>query len=244
MSSTTAADRGRSLDGRTALVTGASRGIGLECARLLQAEGAGLVLLGRDLRTLTGVAESLGGAAACHAVDLGQPDMVERVLGDIRERLGDAPDIVVNNAAHFFLTPAEETTVEDFQRAVAVNLTGHFAIVRGFLGAMKARGSGHLVTIGSEADRRARPGNAAYAASKFGLRGLHEVLREELRGTGVRTTLVSPASVDTGIWDAVGAADRARPDAMLPPSSVAEAVRWAVTRPPDVNVDELRLSRA
>jgi NADP-dependent 3-hydroxy acid dehydrogenase YdfG len=243
MSSTTAADRGRSLDGRTALVTGASRGIGLECARLLHADGARLVLLGRDIRTLTNVAESLGGAE-CHALDLGEPAMVQRVLGHIGEGPGGAPDIIVNNAASFVLTPAEETTVVDFQRVVAVNLTGHFAIVREFLGAMKARESGHVVTIGSEADHRGLPGNAAYAASKFGLRGLHEVLRAELRGTGVRTTLVSPGPVDTGLWEGVDGGNVATPDEMLPASSVAEAVRWAVTRPPGVNVDEVRLSRA
>lgn len=244
MSSTTAADRGRSLDGRSALITGASRGIGLECARLLHAEGARLVLLGREIRTLTDAAASLGGAVECRALDLTSPEVVRRVLGDIRLRLGDAPDIIVSNAAHFFLAPAEDTASDEFERAVTVNLTGHFAIVREFLGAMKARKTGHVVTIGSEADRRGLPGNAAYAASKFGLRGLHEVLREELRGTGVRTTLVSPGPVATGLWDAVRAGDRAPRDAMLAASSVAEAVRWAVTREPGVNVDELRLSRA
>lgn len=244
MSSTTAADRGRSLDGRTALITGASRGIGLACARLLHAEGARLVLLGRDDRTLAEVVSSLGGRAEGHALDLAAPELVPRALATVRERLGGAPDIIVNNAAYFFVRPAEDTALDDFQRAVAVNLTGHFAIVRGFLGAMKARRAGHVVTIGSLADHRALPGNAAYAASKFGLRGLHEVLREELRGTGVRTTLVSPERVDTGIWDAADPGDLTPREEMLPAASVAEAVWWAVTRAPEVNVDELRLSRA
>ena len=244
MSSTTAADRGRSLDGRTALITGASRGIGLACARLLHAEGARLVLLGRDDRTLAEVVSSLGGRAEGHALDLAAAEQVPRTLATVRERLGGAPDIIVNNAAHFFVTPAEDTAVDDFRHAVAVNLTGHFAVVREFLGAMKARRAGHVVTIGSLADHRALPGNAAYVASKFGIRGLHEVLREELRGTGVRTTLVSPERVDTGIWDAVPADDLTPREKMLPAASVAEAVWWAVTRAPEVNVDELRLSRA
>ncbi len=101
--------------------------------------------------------------------------------------------------------------------------------------------------MGSVADRRAFPGNAAYAASKFGLRGLHEVLREELRGTGVRATLVSPGPVDTPLWDPLdpdtreGFTPRA---AMLGAADVADAILWAVTRPAAVNVDELRLARA
>jgi NADP-dependent 3-hydroxy acid dehydrogenase YdfG len=110
---------------------------------------------------------------------------------------------------------------------------------------MRARGSGSIVTIGSIADRTAFPENGAYAASKFGVRGLHEVLRAELRGSGVRATLVSPGPTDTPIWDALdpdnrpGFTPRA---AMLRPEAVAAAVLYAVSQPPAVNVDELRLS--
>jgi len=117
--------------------------------------------------------------------------------------------------------------------------------VRTFLPELRERG-GHVVTIGSVADRAVFPGNAAYAASKFGLRALHEVLSAELRGSAVRTTLVSPGPVDTPLWDPVdpdskpGFTPRA---AMLRPEAVAAAVLYAVTAPADVNVDELRLSR-
>ena len=93
-------------------------------------------------------------------------------------------------------------------------------------------------------DRAIFSGNAAYAATKFGARAMHEVLREETRGTGVRATLVSPSAVDTGIWDSVTFADGSSPDrsAMLHASSVADAVLFAVSRPANVNIDELRLS--
>jgi NADP-dependent 3-hydroxy acid dehydrogenase YdfG len=112
---------------------------------------------------------------------------------------------------------------------------------------MRDRGSGHVVTIGSVADHTALPHNAAYAASKFGLRGLHEVLRAELRASGVRATLVSPGPVDTPLWDAIDPDQRPgfTPRAMmLSPDAVAGAVLYAVTQPPEVNVDELRLSRS
>jgi NADP-dependent 3-hydroxy acid dehydrogenase YdfG len=103
------------------------------------------------------------------------------------------------------------------------------------------------VTIGSIADRAAFPENGAYAASKFGLRALHEVLLAELRGSGVRATLVSPGPVDTALWDEVnpdqreGFTPRAR---MLSAAGVAAAVRFAITQPAGMNVDELRLSRS
>jgi NADP-dependent 3-hydroxy acid dehydrogenase YdfG len=112
---------------------------------------------------------------------------------------------------------------------------------------MRARRSGHVVSIGSIADRNAYPENAAYAASKFGLRGLHEVLRAELRGSGVRASLISPGPVDTPLWDPVdpdrrpGFTPRAM---MLSADTVADAMLYVLTRPPEANVDELRLSRS
>jgi NADP-dependent 3-hydroxy acid dehydrogenase YdfG len=110
---------------------------------------------------------------------------------------------------------------------------------------MRARGSGHLVTLGSVADRNIFAGNAAYSASKYGLRAMHEVLRAELRGTGVRASLVSPGPVDTDIWDPIdpdnrpGFTPRAQ---MLRAADVAEAIRWVIVAPAAVNVDELRFS--
>ena len=131
--------------------------------------------------------------------------------------------------------------------ALDVNLVAPFLLVRAFLADMRARKSGHIVTIGSIADRTAFPENGAYAASKFGLRALHEVLRAELRASGVRATLVSPGPVDTALWDGIDTDTRPgftpRRD-MLSARAVAEAVRYAVLQPADVNVDELRLSHS
>lgn len=139
------------------------------------------------------------------------------------------------------------TPAAGFTDALQVNLLGPYRLAQPILLAMQQRGSGHVVTIGSIADRTAFPGNVAYAASKFGARAVHEVLREETRGSGVRATLVSPGPVDTAIWDEIepdtrpGFTPRAR---MLRPEAVADAVLYAVTRPDAVNIDELRLTRA
>ena len=232
------------LDGRSALVTGASRGIGRACARALHAAGARLTLLSRDLAALRAFASELGDGVTCHAADLGAARLDDEIQ-KVQAGPDGAPDIIVCNAASFLVSPVDDTDVADFARVVAVNLTGHFALIQALLPAMRRQGRGHIVTIGSLADHQALPGNAAYAASKFGLRALTGVLREELRGSGVRVTLVSPEHVDTDIWKDATPRQRAElAPRMLDPDAVADAVRFAVTAPPAVNVDELRLSRA
>jgi NADP-dependent 3-hydroxy acid dehydrogenase YdfG len=231
----------------TALVTGASRGIGAAIARQLGAAGVRVVLLSRNAEALRALAGQIGAGAVAVPCDLSDPGAAEIACAALR-RLGvDGPDILVNNAGAFFVTPAHETTVEAFRDLLELNLTAPFAFVRAFLPAMRARGAGHLVTIGSIADRVAFPGNAAYAASKFGLRALHEVLRAELKGSGVRVSLVSPGPVDTPLWDSVHASTRvghtARTD-MLSADDVAAAVGFVVSAPSSLNVDELRLSHS
>lgn len=236
------------LKGMTALITGGSRGIGAECARTLAGAGADLILVARDAAALGRIAEGLRPSrVTTHACDLSNPDDVPALLGVIRASVTDAPDIIVNNAGAFIIAPLEETPVDALKTALRLNLASPFLIVREFLAAMKQRKRGDVVTLGSVADRRAYPGNALYSATKFAARGMHEVLREETRGTGVRATLVSPGPVNTDIWDHVdpdntpGFTPRAK---MLRPADVAQAVLWAVTRPADVTIDELRLSRS
>jgi NADP-dependent 3-hydroxy acid dehydrogenase YdfG len=238
---------GRPLRGRSVVVTGASRGIGLECARALHGAGARVVMLARSATKIRQAAAELGKDAHAVACDVGDRDSVQSAIGEIRALIGGAPDILVNNAGQFLVAAARDTPLDEFERILRVNLVSQFAFVSAFLPDLGARGAGHIVTIGSIADRVAYAENSAYAASKFGARGLHQVLREELRGTGVRSTLVSPGPVDTPLWDDVqpekrkGHTPRSR---MLAAVAVADAVRYVVTRPADVNVDELRLSRA
>jgi NADP-dependent 3-hydroxy acid dehydrogenase YdfG len=245
MSSTTATDVAPLRD-RSAVISGASRGIGLACARALHAAGARVLLVARSPEALERAVRELGSAATSIPCDITDAAARQRSFAAIRAAVGGSPDILVNNAASFMLKPFDETSLTDFERMLDVNLVAHFAFTREFLPDMRSRRGGHIVTIGSIADKRALPGNAAYAASKFGLRGLHEVLREELRGSGVRATLVSPGRVDTDAWDDITAGERrgSFPRAeMLDPMAVAEAVRYAVTRPAEENIDELRLSR-
>lgn len=171
-------------------------------------------------------------------------EMAARVTSE----LGGAPDIVVNNAGVFKVAPITELSVDTFNDVLGTNLFGPFLILHAFAAAMKARGSGHFVNIGSIADRGIFPENGAYAPAKFALRAMHEVLRLELRGSGVRATLVSPGAVDTAMWDGItfDGPERTVPDrgTMLAPGDVASAVLYAVTQPAAVNIDELRLSHS
>ena len=152
--------------------------------------------------------------------------------------------IVVHNAGGFLLKRLADTTPAEFDEQVRVNLRAAFLVARELLPAMAALGRGTYVSVGSVADHVGFPENAAYAAAKYGLRGLHETLVAEYRGTGVRLTLVSPGPTDTAIWDPFDPDHRpgfpARA-AMLRPSDVADAILFVATRPPSVQVDWLRL---
>jgi len=220
-----------------AVVTGASRGIGLAVADALRAASFHVVRLARSLTDGSADRQT---DLRCDVSDAAQ---VERVVTKVLAELG-VPDVVVNNAGMFFIKRLEETSPQDFAELIAVNLTGLFLVARAFVPVMVQRGSGHLVTIGSISDHVAFSGSTAYAASKFGIRGMHEVIRAETAKSGVRTTLVSPGPVDTDIWDSVDPDSKPgftkRKD-MLRAEDVAEAVVWAVTRPPTVDVTEIRL---
>lgn len=237
----------RALDVRTAVVTGASRGIGFAVARALAAHDVHVLMLARGERALDQAADAIGRQATPLVCDVADPRAIDEMVDVVHEEFGGAPDVLVNNAGIFRLSPVHETTVDDFTAALDVNLVAPFRLLRAFLPAMRDRRRGHIVTIGSIADRVAFAENAAYAAGKFGARGLHEVLRAELANSGVRATLVSPGPVDTALWDPIdpdnrpGFSPRA---AMLRPDAVADAVLYAVGQPADVNVDELRLSHS
>ena len=169
------------LAGRSALVTGATRGIGRAVVDRFAEEGARLHLLARSEDALSRLAAETGGRA--WPADLSDDASVWDALDRLRDADGADPDIVVNSGGVFALAPLAETSVALFDENVTVNLRGAFLVVRAVLPGMLARGSGLIVNVGSVSGRKAFPGNGAYSASKWGLRGLHSVLLEEIRGT-------------------------------------------------------------
>jgi NAD(P)-dependent dehydrogenase (short-subunit alcohol dehydrogenase family) len=223
------------LAGRVALVTGASRGIGAATAEALREAGARVVRVARALPPEKNFLDM--------AADLTQPGQVEALAERVRREVG-SPDLVVSNAGSFLLRPLEQTTMADFDAQVAINLRAAFAMARAFLPMLRDAGRGTFVTIGSVADHVGFSENAAYAASKYGLRGLHETLLAEFRGTGVRLTLISPGPTDTDLWAPFDPDRREgfpRRADMLRPADIADAVLFVATRPPHVLVDWLRL---
>jgi NAD(P)-dependent dehydrogenase (short-subunit alcohol dehydrogenase family) len=229
-----------SLTGRVALVTGASRGIGAATCEVLESAGA------RVLRVARALPPDERRRYRDLACDLSQPSQVE-ALAERVLRENESPDILVHSAGGFLLRSLEDTSAEDFDAQMAINLRAAFCLARSFLPLMRSVGGSRFIALGSVADHVGLPENAAYAASKYGLRGLHETLLAEYRGTGVRLTLISPGPTDTTLWDPFdpdhreGFPSRGR---MLRPLDVAEAILFVATRPAHVVIDWLRLGPA
>lgn len=228
------------LAGRRIVLTGATGGIGRAVAQRLARSGAELLLIGRRAQVLEALASDLRALAV--AGDLTDGSFIAGIPTRVAELWGAAPDVLINNAGAFELAPFGSTDPATFENLLAVNLRVPFELARMWLPEMIERSSGHIVNVGSIAGRIAFAGNAAYSASKFGLRGLHEVLVEELHGTGVRATWVEPSAVNTPLWDRFE--PDSRPDLpsrehMLVPEAVAEAVHFAVSRRDDVTIEEI-----
>jgi 3-oxoacyl-[acyl-carrier protein] reductase len=222
---------------RVALITGAGRGIGRATALALHEGGWRLVLAGRTHEPLARLVEETGGRHVAVACDVTDEADVVRAVHTVVERFGRLDGLVCAAGVGTF-TPTPESTLDDWNRTIATNLTGTFLCCREALRVMLPRRSGHLVTILSVAAKVAFPAAAAYCASKWGAYGLTKVLAEEVRREGIRVTAVLPGSTDTPFWDTIGGPPRAD---MLAPARVAEAVRYALERPPDASVDEIHL---
>lgn len=234
-----------SMVGRSVVVTGASKGIGYAVAERLTRAGAWVGMVARTEAALADAAGKAGGVAI--AADVSSPSSVDALRMRVEEELGGTPDAVVNCAGGFVLASFVDTTTEELDSQIASNLRGPFLVTRVFLPAMLKRRSGQIINVGSIAGRVALPGNAAYSASKYGLRGMHEVLAAELRGTGVRATLVEPAATDTPLWnelDPDNREDLPSRSQMLSADDVARAIVFALEQPASVEVTHLAVQSA
>jgi len=227
--------------GCTALVTGASSGIGAATARALCAEGARVLLAARRVERLRALARELPGSVALK-LDVRESDAVRAALEPY------AIDIAVANAGLALGTERLQSgDPSDWSVVIDTNIKGVLHVIRAVTPGMVERGRGDLVLLGSVAGRQVYPGGNVYCATKHAVRALYEGLRLDLAGTGLRFSTVDPGLVESEFSEVRFKGDSARARQVyqgfqpLQPADVAEAIRWIVTRPRHVNVGELVL---
>ncbi len=226
----------RQLTGRTALITGASRGLGVYIARALADEGMNLVLAARtldNLETLAGELTQGGVEALPVATDVTDQKALESLVAAADARFGGI-DVLVNNAGTLVLFPFHKLGIADMERALRLNLTSAMILTRLILPGMLTRGRGHVVNMSSLAGKWGPPFDQVYGVTKAGLIGFTESLRAEYRGTGVSASVICPGYVEEAGMYAVG---RETMNAVAPawvgrtrPRRVARAVVKAIKK--------------
>ena len=204
-----------SLEGKVALVTGGSRGIGYSLARQFQSLGAHVFITGRGEESLQRAGDKLGGTAAFRVSDVDDASQHESLLDDIESETGRALDILVNNAGRHCKKPAIETTDEEFLKVLETNLLSVFSLSRAALGRMMPRGCGSIINISSMSALYGLPQLVAYGSSKTGLLGLTRTLASECSGSGVRINAIAPGFIKTGMFEKALEADPERRNRIL-----------------------------
>ena len=227
---------------RTAVVTGASSGIGAATARALARDGYRVVCAARRTDRIEALAAEIGGEAV--ACDVTSADSV----AGLAEAVGDTLHVLVNNAGGAFgVDPVATADPEDWRAMYDVNVLGTLHVTQALLPALRASGDGLLVNVGSTAGRVAYEGGGGYTAAKHGTQVMTETLRLELVGEPIRISEIAPGMVRTDEFAAIRfGGDQEKADAVyagvaepLVAEDVAEAIAWIASRPSHVNIDEL-----
>ena len=235
------------LDGKVAVVTGASSGIGEATAEALAAEGAAVVVAARREERLSELVERINGdggkalAVECDVTDEGQAhDLIQRA----KDELGSV-DILVNNAGVMQLSKVEKGLSDEWRTMFEVNVLGLLYATDAAVQVMKEQGSGHVVNISSVAGRKTRPGVGVYSGTKFAVNAISEALRQELVEDNVRVTVVEPGAVETELTDHI--TDEEAKEGInalyqldiLQAEDIANAIAYCVTQPARVSINEL-----
>ena len=236
------------LTGKTALVTGASSGIGEATALALAAEGAAVAVSGRRTDRLEALVRRMresGGTAKAITADVSVEDQAREMVAEANAALGRL-DILVNNAGVMLLGPIANADTEDWRRMIETNVLGLMYATHAALPLMRAQGSGHIVNVSSVAGRTARAGAGVYNASKWGVGAFSESLRQEVYKDKIRVTIIEPGAVATELTHHITNAEAKQQieqfvGNMTPLESedIAAAIVYAVTQPPRVNVNEI-----
>ena len=228
--------------GRVAVITGASSGIGEATARALAAEGHCLALLARRADRIEALAKQLGNGSIAIEADVTDRDAVVTAAKQVQDELGGA-DILMNNAGVMLLAPFSSDQRAELRQMIEVNLHGAITATEVFLDQLRD-GGGDLINISSVAGRTARPGNAGYAATKWGLNGWSESLRQELQ-PDVRVIVIEPGAVATELTDHItdpetkAGAEQMYQQTSISAHDIAEIIAFAVSRPRSVSINEI-----
>ena len=236
------------LDGKTALVTGATSGIGEATALALAAEGASVTVSGRRTDRLDALVQRIagsGGRALAVTADVSSEDEAREMVLAANTKFGRI-DILVNNAGVMLLGPIGSADTEDWRRMMETNVMGLMYATHAALPLMKAQGSGHIVNISSVAGRTARAGSGVYNASKWGVGAFSESLRQEVCKDKIRVTIIEPGAVATELTQHITNPEVKKQTeefygsmTALESEDIAAAILYAVTQPPRVNVNEI-----
>ena len=228
--------------GQVAVITGASSGIGAATARALAGHGYNLALLARRADRIEALAAELGDSAIAIAADVTDRDSLVTAANRIQAELGGA-DVLINNAGVMLLAPFCSEQRHELRQMVEVNLLGAMTATEVFLDQLR-NGGGDLINISSVAGRTARAGNAGYAATKWGMNGWSEALRQELQ-PDIRVTLIEPGAVATELTEhithleAKQGAQQLYARLAITADDIAEIIAFAVTRPRRLTLNEI-----
>ena len=236
------------LDGKVAVITGASSGIGEVTAEALAAEGAAVVVAARRKERLAELVERVkgnGGKALALACDVTDEGQVHDLIQEAKDEFGRV-DILVNNAGVMLLSRVDKGLSDQWRQMFDINVLGLLYVTHAAIEVMKEQGSGHLVNISSLAARGTRSGLGVYSGSKTAVNAISEALRQELQGDNIRVTMIEPGVVKTelpehitdeeareGISNLINSLDP------LQPEDIAAAITYCVTQPERVSINEI-----
>jgi len=227
------------LNGKKVLIVGATGGIGSQTAKLLAGSGAELYLSGRKADELSALANSLNvPAERIFITDLTDEASVNAMAEQINVQSG-APDILINASGIGIIKPVEQLSLSEFTATINANLIGSFILVKAFLPGMKAAKKGLIINIPGVLGKVPMAGAAAYSASKYGLVGMMQSIREELKRTDIRITNLFLGGVDSPFWDTIDM--RVQKDKMIRAEEAARAIWFLCQQPSSGVVSEMVL---
>ena len=227
------------LNGKKVLVAGATGGIGSNLVKLLLQSGAEVFVTGRDAQKLSTLGASLGLSNSRMLVcDLKKADQVSSLFDAVSSTMGTI-DIMVNASGIGIIKPMEQLTLEDFMESIQTNLVGSFLLVKAFLPSMKEAKKGLIINIPGVLGKVPMAGAAAYSASKYGLGGMMQSLREELKRTEIRITNIFLGGVDSLFWENIDL--KVQKEKMIREEEAARAIWFLCQQPASGVVSEMVL---